>query len=94
MISPSYAILVITRLAFLTNIAWSFEEFLTLISKQHPLGTVIIAVDVTFPYSSTAAGVKMDLLLTLCSPFTAMDTAIGVTVAPSGNAIFPLYVTE
>jgi hypothetical protein len=61
--------------------------------KQHPLGTVTIAVVVTFPYSSTAAGVNIALLVDLGSPFTAIATAIGVTVPPSGIAILPLKVT-
>ena len=61
--------------------------------KQQHLGTFIIAVLVTFPNSSTAAGVKIARLVNLGSPFTASATAIGVTVPPSGIAMFPLKVT-
>lgn len=61
--------------------------------KQQHLGTLIIAVLVTLPNSSTANGVKIALDVNLGSPFTANATAIGVTVAPSGNAILPLNVT-
>jgi hypothetical protein len=53
----------------------------------------MIAVLVTFPNSSTAAGVKIALLVSLGSPFTAIATAIGVTSAPSGRAMLPLNVT-
>ena len=61
--------------------------------KQHPFGTVISAVEVTLPYSSTAAGVKIALLVSLGSPDTASATAIGVTAPPSGIAMLPLKVT-
>ena len=65
----------------------------TLRLKQHPLGTLMIAVLVTFPYSPTADGVKIARDVNLGSPLTVNDTAMGVTVAPSGKAIFPLKVT-
>jgi hypothetical protein len=65
----------------------------TLIEKQHPRGTVTIAVLVTLLYSSTAAGVTIALLVVLASPLTATATAIGPTVPPSGTAMFPLKVT-
>ena len=58
--------------------------------KQHPRGTVTIAVLVTLLYSSTAAGVTIALLVVLASPLTAIATAIGPTVPPVGTAIFPL----
>lgn len=61
--------------------------------KQHPLGTVTIAVDVTFPYSSTAAGVNIALDVVLGSPFTAIARATGVTVAPVGSPIFAFTVS-
>jgi len=62
--------------------------------KQHPRGTVTVAVDVTFPYCSTAAGVKIARLVGRVSPCTASATAIGVTVPPSGRLILPLNVTS
>jgi len=61
--------------------------------KQQHRGTLIIAVLVTFPNSPTAAGVKIALLVSLGSPLTVSAMAIGVTVPPSGMAIFPLKVT-
>jgi hypothetical protein len=61
--------------------------------KQHPFGTVTIAVEVTLLYSSTAAGVTIALLVGRSSPFTAIDTAIGPTVPPSGRLMFPLNTT-
>lgn len=66
---------------------------LTLTLKQQPLGTVTIAVLVTLLYSSTAAGVTIARKVGRDSPFTAIATAIGPTVPPSGIAIFPLKVT-
>ena len=60
--------------------------------KQHPLGTLIIAVLVTLPYVSTAAGTKIALDVSLGSPFTAMAMAMGPTV-PLGMAMLPLNVT-
>ena len=53
----------------------------------------MIAVLVTFPYSSTAAGVIIALLVSLGSPFTVIATAIGLTAPPSGMAMLPLNVT-
>jgi hypothetical protein len=61
--------------------------------KQHPLGTVIIAVDVTLKYSSTAAGVTIALLVKIGSPSIAKETEIGPAVPSSGTAIFALKVT-
>jgi hypothetical protein len=61
--------------------------------KQHPRGTLTIAVDVTLPYSDTAAGVNIALLVGLGSPLTVTAIAIGVTVPPSGIAMLPLKVT-
>jgi hypothetical protein len=62
---------------------------------KHPqhFGTCITVVEVTFPYSSTAAGVKIDLLSTSCSPLRMIATAIGPAVLPVGTAILPLNVT-
>jgi len=60
---------------------------------QQPFGTVMIAVEVTFPYSSTAAGVKIALLVRRGSPFTVSATAMGVTAPPVGIEMFPLNVT-
>jgi hypothetical protein len=65
----------------------------TLTEKQQPLGTVIIAVEVTLLYSSTAAGVTIAREVVLASPLTAIETAIGPAVPPSGTAILPLKVT-
>ena len=65
----------------------------TLKLKQHPFGTLMIAVDVTLLYSPTAVGVDIALLVNLGSPFTVRAIAIGVTAPPSGIAIFPLNVT-
>jgi len=48
---------------------------------------------VTFPYSSTAAGVKMLLLPTRGSPETTIAVAIGVTAPSVGIAIFPVNST-
>ena len=56
--------------------------------KQHPLGTVIVAVLTTVPNSSTACGVKIDRLLGLGSPLTAIAIPIGVTAPASGTATF------
>jgi hypothetical protein len=61
--------------------------------KQQHLGTLMTAVAVTFPYSSTADGVNMALDVGLDSPFTTSAIAIGTTVAPSGRAMLPLNVT-
>jgi hypothetical protein len=66
---------------------------LTLTLKQQPLGTVISAVLVTLPYSSTAAGVMIALEVNLGSPQTLIATAIGVTAPPVGIAMLPLNVT-
>ena len=52
----------------------------------------MIAVEVTLPYSSAAAGVKIALLVGLGSPFTVIATAIGTTSDSSGSAILPLNV--
>jgi hypothetical protein len=90
----------ITRFALITLIAGAGVSVasvtpltaLTDIEKQHPFGTVTSAVLVTLPYSSTAAGVMIALLVGLLSPFTVIATAIGATVPPSGMAIFPLNV--
>ena len=41
---------------------------------QQPQGTVTIAVDVTFPSSSTACGVNIAKLVGLASPLTAIAT--------------------
>jgi hypothetical protein len=58
--------------------------------KQQPLGTVIVARLVTLPYSSTAAGVNIDLLPCCDSPETVIAVAIGVTVPPVGTDILPV----
>ena len=60
--------------------------------KQHPRGTLTIAVDVTLPYWSTAAGVKIALLVGRGSPLTVIAIAIGATVPPVGSAMLPLNV--
>lgn len=69
------------------------DVFSTETLKQHPFGTVIIAVLVTLKYSSTAAGVTIALLVRIGSPSIVRETAIGPTVPPVGTAIFPLNVT-
>ena len=87
------------RFAFCTLIGCAGVEpsasdtFSTAIVKQHPFGTVMIAVLVTLPYSSTAAGVNIARLVKIGSPSIARAIAIGVTVPSSGMAIFPLNVT-
>lgn len=61
----SYAILATVKLAFWTLIAVAgsaavapSDTFSTATVKQQPLGTVMMAVDVTLKYSSTAAAVQ------------------------------------
>jgi hypothetical protein len=68
--------------------------------KQHPLGTLIIAVLVTLKKFSvvggsvaTAAGVTIALLVKIGSPSNAIATAMGPAVPVEGTAIFPLKVT-
>ena len=66
--------------------------------KQHPLGTFIIAVLVTFPYSPDVSvvvpGKYIALLVGRGSPLTVIATAIGTpAVPPAGIPMFPLYVT-
>jgi hypothetical protein len=69
------------------------EVFSTATVKQHPLGTVMIAVEVTLKYSSTAAGVTMALDVRMGSPSIAKATDIGPTVPSSGTAMLALKVT-
>ena len=71
-----------------------------LMLKQHPFGTLIIAVLVTLKKFSvvggsvaTAAGVTIALLVRIGSPSRARDTLIGPTVPVDGTAMFPLKVT-
>ena len=68
------------------------STYLTATEKQQFLGTVTIAVDVTFPYSSVSIGVNIARLDGLASPLTEIATAIGVTSPPSGIAMLPLKV--
>jgi len=92
---------VIVRFAFCTSITGAGVTVGSVVAgtestdseKQQQRGTLIIAVLVTLPYSSTAAGVKIALLVSLGSPLTVIATAIGVTVPPSGIEILPLNVT-
>ena len=77
------------------------DTFSTDTFSQQPLGTVIIAVDVTLKKFSVvigsvtvAAGVTIALLVRIGSPSMASATAIGAgAIAPSGSAMFPLNVT-
>jgi len=76
------------------------DVFSTLMLKQQPFGTVIIAVLVTLKKLSSvggtgavAAGVTIALLVSTGSPSIAIAIEIGPTVPPSGIAIFPLNVT-
>jgi hypothetical protein len=98
-VSTSYAIRLITKLAFATSIdgvgvtAGSdavASTYLIETLKQHPLGTVIIAVDVTFPNSSTADGVNIAREEFRVSPFTDSAIPTGVIAPPVGIDIFPL----
>jgi hypothetical protein len=98
----SYAIRVIVKFAFCTSITGAGVTVGSVVAgtestlrlKQQHLGTLIIAVLVTLPKSSAAAGVKIALEVNLGSPLTAIATAIGVTVPPSGIAILPLNSTR
>ena len=58
--------------------------------KQQPFGTLMIAVEVTLPKVSAAAGVKIALLVMRGSPLTVIATAMGPAVPPSGMLTFPL----
>lgn len=95
---PSYAILVIRKLEFLTSIVGvgvvvpsvTPLTYLTDTLKQQFLGTVIIAVLVKCENSSTACGGTIARLLGLISPFTAIAIPIGVTSPFVGIATFPL----
>jgi hypothetical protein len=76
------------------------DTFSTLTLKQHPLGTLMIAVLVTLKKFSvvggsvaTSAGVTIALLVSMGSPSRAMETAIGPAVPVDGTAILPLNVT-
>jgi hypothetical protein len=95
------AILAIVKLAFCTSITGAGVTVGSVVAgtastlrlKQQHLGTLMIAVLVTPPNSSTAAGVKIALDVRRGTPFTAIATAIAVTVPPSGIATLPLKVT-
>lgn len=69
------------------------STYLTATLKQQPLGTVIIAVEVTFPYSSVSIGEKIARLDGFASPFSDIATAIGVNAPSVGTEMFPLNVT-
>ena len=69
------------------------DVFSTDTLKQHPRGTVMIAVLVTLKYCSTAAGVTIARLVAIGSPEIAKDKLIGPTVVPVGTAMLPLKVT-
>ena len=77
------------------------DVFSTETLKQHPFGTVMIAVDVTlkkFTFdgaaSAAAAGVTIALDVRIGSPSRANEIDIGAgAVPPSGTAMFPLNVT-
>jgi hypothetical protein len=102
-----YAILEIVKFAFCTRIAGAgsaavagSDTFSTETFKQHPFGTVIMAVDVTLKKFSvvggsvaTSAGVTIALLVRIGSPSIASAIAIGPTVPPSGMAMLPLKLT-
>ena len=53
----------------------------------------MVALLVTLPYSSTAAGVKMLLLPSLLSPETTIAVAMGVITPPSGIEMLPVNST-